>query len=88
MSSERTLDPAALRTACATTCPNLPLTVCPTLANALEKTEQDACVLITGSLYLVGEAMDELRALPAKHPTERALNDWTGARAFDPQRVR
>jgi hypothetical protein len=32
--------------------------------------------------------MDELRALPAKQHAERALNDWTGARVCDPQRVR
>jgi len=80
VSSDRALDPVVLRSACATTCPNTPLTVCPTLADALGKTERDACVLLTGSLYLVGEALERLGLAQAPLRDERALNEWKAPR--------
>jgi hypothetical protein len=35
-------------------------------------------VLITGSLYLVGEAMELLRLAPVTSAGERGLNEWSG----------
>ena len=80
VSSERALDPAAMRSACATICPNAPLIVCPTLPEALENTARDSFVLITGSLYLVGEALERLGLAPRPAVDERALNEWTAPR--------
>jgi len=34
-------------------------------------------VVITGSLYLVGEAMELLKLSPATVGSERGLNEWT-----------
>ena len=88
VSSPRTLDASQLAAACQAARPEIPVEHRATLRAALAECGTDDFLLITGSLYLVGEAMDELRALPAKHPTERALNDWSGTRVCDPQRVR
>ena len=76
VSSERALDPTALRSAFATTCPGTPVTVFPTLAEALGNTSRDSLLLITGSLYLVGEALERLDLAPRPAGNERALNEW------------
>ncbi len=80
VSSERGLDPEALRSACAATCPNTSLTVCTTLAEALGNTERDSLVLLTGSLYLVGEALERLGLAPKPTGDERVLNEWSALR--------
>jgi dihydrofolate synthase/folylpolyglutamate synthase len=40
--------------------------------------EEDQLVVITGSLYLVGEALELLRGGTADSPSERNLNEWGG----------
>jgi dihydrofolate synthase/folylpolyglutamate synthase len=80
VSSERGIDLAALQSACAATCPNTSLTVCPTLAEALQNTARDSLVLITGSLYLVGEALERLGLAPKATGDERVLNEWSASR--------
>ena len=45
---------------------------------ALEKSADDDFVVITGSLYLVGEALELLGLSPAG-AGERGLNEWSGA---------
>ena len=65
--SERSLNPGEL-------CPlleelrlNVPITTCGSLSEALRVTSEDPWVVITGSLYLIGEAMEllQLSAVPA-----------------------
>ena len=80
VSSQRSLDPADLRTACEATYPNTPLTVCSTVAEALGNTSKDSLLLIAGSLYLVGEAMERLGLASRPHEDERALNEWSASR--------
>jgi dihydrofolate synthase/folylpolyglutamate synthase len=80
VSSERSLDPEALRSASAATCPNTSLTVCTTLADALGNTQRDSLVLLAGSLYLVGEALERLGLVPTSSEDERALNEWSASR--------
>ena len=80
VSSERALDPEALRSACTATCPNTSLTVCATLAEALGNSARDSLVLLTGSLYLVGEALERLGLAPTRSRQERALNEWSASR--------
>ncbi|HAV64583.1 MAG TPA: hypothetical protein DCY13_19720, partial [Verrucomicrobiales bacterium] len=58
--------------------PELQLTRCVSLAEALESVTGDSRVLVTGSLFLVGEALqlldpDEVTA------REQGLNDWLPA---------
>ena len=50
-------------------------TVCDSLADALEQTERDTQVVITGSLFLVGEAMELLGVASAPYHDERILNE-------------
>ena len=74
--SDRTEDPARLVTACREANPRASLEVCASLAQAIEKAAREPFVVIAGSLYLVGEALEILGLSPA-HGGERALNDWT-----------
>lgn len=76
--SERTANPDALRDACAVANPHANLTVCPSLADALRRTSAEPFVVVAGSLYLVGEAMEALRLLPGNGGHERGLNEWSG----------
>ena len=40
--------------------------------------ERDSLVVIVGSLYLVGEALELLGLSPTGGVSERGLNEWTG----------
>ncbi len=75
--SERTAAPELLRDACAKINPAVQTIACPSLADALKQTANDPFVIITGSLYLVGEAMESLELSPAPAASERGLNEWT-----------
>jgi dihydrofolate synthase/folylpolyglutamate synthase len=48
------------------------------LKKALELANSDPFVVIAGSLYLIGEAMDLIELCPATPDDERKLNEWTG----------
>lgn len=74
--SERSENPQKLVEACRASNPNVPIEVCASLADALEKTSGEPFVVIAGSLYLVGEAMELLHLSPAPSDDEKALNEW------------
>jgi dihydrofolate synthase/folylpolyglutamate synthase len=78
VSSERTADANELAAACGAANPFATISACTSLAEALEKLADDAFVIITGSLYLVGEALELLGHSPAGNG-ERGLNEWTPA---------
>jgi dihydrofolate synthase/folylpolyglutamate synthase len=46
------------------------------LAEALTLAEPDEFVVIAGSLYLIGEAMEMFKLGPSKSSDERGLNEW------------
>ena len=77
VASERTLAPETLVPVCRRANPGAQVETAPTLAEALARTAADRLVVVTGSLYLIGEAMELLRlsAVPAKN--ERGLNEWS-----------
>ncbi len=75
VASPRSAAPEELVAACAAAHPGARLTVCHSLAEALELTAAEPARLITGSLYLVGEALSLLQG-PASGLDERALNEW------------
>src|SRR5207253_9800107 len=75
--SERTASPGALREACLKSNPAAQTIACGSLADALKLATNDPFVLITGSLYLVGEGMELLGLSPAPSGSERELNEWT-----------
>ena len=78
--SDRTEDPARLVSACREANPHAPIEVCASLAEALEKTARDPLVVIAGSLYLVGEAMELLHLAASPPNDEKGLNEWVAGR--------
>ncbi len=76
VSSERSANPAELAEACRKLNPSAEIAACHSLADALDKSAADRFVIITGSLYLVGEALELLGLSPAGN-AERGLNEWT-----------
>jgi dihydrofolate synthase/folylpolyglutamate synthase len=76
---DRTEDPAKLVSACRAANPRAPIEVCASLKEALEKTAGAPFVVIAGSLYLVGEAMELLHLATAPPGDEKGLNEWVTA---------
>ena len=76
--SERTAEPHGLAEACQRANPHAEVAEHSSLASALADSTPDDFVIIAGSLYLIGEALELLQPSPAKTPTERPLNEWTG----------
>jgi len=82
VASERTAEPHGLAEVCHRANPAARVSECASLAEALVDTAQDAFVVIAGSLYLIGEAMDLLHVSPSNgtdspRPNERGLNEWS-----------
>jgi dihydrofolate synthase / folylpolyglutamate synthase len=77
VSSHRTASAEKLAAVCAATNPSATVIVTDRPATALASVEGDPLLVITGSFYLVGEAM-ELLGLGAASG-ERALNEWSDA---------
>jgi dihydrofolate synthase/folylpolyglutamate synthase len=79
VTSERSAEPAQLRAACLRTNPGIPVTPCATPTEAIQLAAEDPFVVIAGSLYLVGEAMERLHLAATPNGDERALNEWSAA---------
>jgi dihydrofolate synthase/folylpolyglutamate synthase len=75
VASDRTADAPALAAACRAANPAAEIIACGSLAEALEQAATDDFVVVTGSLYLVGEASELLGLSPAGGG-ERRLNEW------------
>jgi dihydrofolate synthase/folylpolyglutamate synthase len=76
VASERTADARELAVACRTANPAAEIAACDSLRMALDQAASDRFVVVTGSLYLVGEALELLGLSPATGG-ERALNEWS-----------
>ena len=76
VASERTANATDLAAAFRAANPRLEVTAKANLQEALNACQNEPFVLITGSLYLVGEALERLGFSPADGG-ERGLNDWT-----------
>jgi len=76
VSSERTADPRSLAEAFHFTGSAVETTAFENLADALEASKDAPFVVISGSLYLVGEAL-ELMGLSPAAAGERGLNEWS-----------
>jgi dihydrofolate synthase/folylpolyglutamate synthase len=75
VASQRTANPMELAEVCRAANPSAKVVVCGSLNEALEQTSTAGFTIITGSLYLVGEALELLGFYaPATH--ERELNEW------------
>jgi len=77
--SERTAKPQELVPFCRAANPEASMTVCDSLPQALLHSEPDPYVVIAGSLYLIGEAMELLGLSPVPTADEKALNNWQPA---------
>jgi len=75
--SERTAAPDALRAACTRANSGAQVITCPSLADALKESTHDPLIVVTGSLYLVGEALERLGLAPGTAGSELGLNEWT-----------
>ena len=78
--SERTATAAELASACRAANPTAEVFECASFAEAASKTAGDTFVVITGSLYLIGEALEWLGLTPEVGASERALNEWGGTK--------
>jgi dihydrofolate synthase/folylpolyglutamate synthase len=76
VASERTADARELTAACRAANPAAEIAVCNSLRMALDQAAGDRFIVVTGSLYLVGEALELLGLSPATGG-ERALNEWS-----------
>lgn len=75
--SERTADPKLLASFCERENPAARIMICTSLIEAMQKTSGHNLVLLTGSLYFVGEAFELLRLGDTPGVGERALNEWS-----------
>jgi dihydrofolate synthase / folylpolyglutamate synthase len=78
--SERTEDPSRLVAACRESNPRAQIEVCLSLADALQQVSTAPFVVIAGSLYLVGEAMELLHLARVSESDEKGLNEWQSKR--------
>lgn len=76
VNSERTAAAEQLAAVCRQINPAANVTACASLPDALERAAQDGFVVIAGSLYLVGEALELLDPAFAQSAGERGLNEW------------
>jgi dihydrofolate synthase / folylpolyglutamate synthase len=77
--SERTAPPEALAEACHRSHPSATIRVHPSLGSALAASRNDPFVVIAGSLYLIGQAMELLHVSTAGDPLEPSLNEYAAA---------
>jgi folylpolyglutamate synthase/dihydropteroate synthase len=77
--SERTAEPFGLGEACLRANPAICVNEYASLATALAAACEESLLVITGSLYLIGEAMELLHLSTAPANEERGLNEWSVA---------
>jgi dihydrofolate synthase / folylpolyglutamate synthase len=82
--SHRTADPSEVQAGCRQTNPSAKMLICDSLAHALELTADEPFVLVTGSLYLVGEALQRLQNLTTGVASDLRLNEWDAPSNFRP----
>ena len=77
VNNPRTTPPAEMARFCQKVNPALETEVCDSLPAALKQTWNEAFVVIAGSLYLVGEALELLDPAWTQAAGERGLNEWS-----------
>ena len=76
VNSVRSAKPEGFLAVCQAANPAASVEVAESLGQAMELCAAEPFVVVTGSFYLVGEAMERLGVAPAPVGTERLLNDW------------
>lgn len=77
VASRRTCSTAELAAVCRQSNPSISITEYSHLRAALRAVRRDPLVVIAGSIYLAGEALQVLGLLPALNADDRRLNEWT-----------
>lgn len=80
--SERSAAPEVLRQECYRVNPRALESVCGSLAEAVEAAREDPFLVITGSLYLVGEALELLHLSAVNGCGEGGLNEWSAGKSL------
>lgn len=80
VASKRTADPAELAAVFHKANPQAVVTIAENLAAALFACKDEPFLVITGSLYLVGEALERLEILPSDD-AGRSLNEWSARKS-------
>jgi dihydrofolate synthase/folylpolyglutamate synthase len=80
ISSERGADPQRLAEDCRKAAGGAPVVVCRNIADALAQAADEPLVVVAGSIYLVGEAMQALGL--ATLESEHRLNDYDAGHVF------
>lgn len=78
VNSNRTATPNELAPACRAANPQAEIREMKSLAEAVAAADKEPFVVIAGSLYLIGEAMELLEEPSGKFGNERKLNEWGG----------
>ncbi len=73
---ERSVPPETLENLLMEIHPDSPVQVHDSVSKALAATKPLASVIVTGSFFLVGQAMEVLKIIPAEAKSERDLNNW------------
>lgn len=76
LNSEETLDPAHLAAICQRINPDAKVESYATVQDALAAVVAEPLVVVSGSLYLIGEAMEILQVNPKPVRDEKPLNEW------------
>ena len=84
VSSARTISPDDLKAACLASGVTRPIRVTQSIAEALRGCSADPFVVVTGSLYLIGEALEVLGE-GAGTVSERHLNEWSPPTSAQPK---
>jgi dihydrofolate synthase / folylpolyglutamate synthase len=79
VASERTADAGEVAAAFRSANPAAEVYVCMNFSEALIASKDEAFIVVTGSLYLVGEALERLGRVPTD-ASERGLNEWSAKR--------
>lgn len=77
VASGRTVSAEDLRAACVATGAGRPVKAAQSVTEALKLSAADPFVVVTGSLYFIGEALERLGLSAAPIGEERALNEWS-----------
>jgi len=78
VASERTADAEELASVCRSVNPSAPVRSCGTLTEAFACCRDARAVVVAGSLYLIGEALELLAPPGSGFGSERLLNEWSG----------
>jgi len=85
VSSARAVEPGHLSRVCRRANRSAERVLCGSVVEALGRATYEPFVIVTGSLYLVGEALELLEMRPGRPTRERSLNEWGAIPLFKPE---